>query len=235
MQRADSLEKTLMLRKTEDRRKRGRQRMKWLDGITDSMDMGLGGLWELVMDREAWYASVRGVAKSRTRLSDWTELPNETGSCGFFHRSSCGDKEYINSKLFAKKKPATTVRLSVSMRWCCLLPQWLWDWLCDLLWPVGQWQQHASTWKMACAGACSLLLLLGLLQTPLSVGEREWNPEWQSARGNPPFKEGDRDFKVAWQPADMQPVPVRTSRKICIPLKGNPYLFSISYPASRRE
>ena len=70
MQRADSLEKTLMLGKIEGRRRRGRHRMRWLDGITDLMEMGLGGLRELVTDREAWRAVVHGVAKNRTRLSD---------------------------------------------------------------------------------------------------------------------------------------------------------------------
>ena len=79
MWRVDSLEKTLMLGGIGGRRRRGRQRMRWLDGITDSMDMRLSELQELVMDREAWHAAIHGVAKSWIRLSDWTELMNQIG------------------------------------------------------------------------------------------------------------------------------------------------------------
>jgi len=80
MRRTDSLEKTLLLRKIEGGRRRGWQRMRWLDGIIDSMDMSLSKLWELVMDREAWHAAVHGVANSQTRLSNWTELNVPWGS-----------------------------------------------------------------------------------------------------------------------------------------------------------
>ena len=128
MQRADSLENTLMLGNIEGRR-RGRQRMRWLDGITDSVDMGLGELWELVMDREAWHATVHGVTKSWTRLSDWTDWLTTV----------------IKSENFIQNDLPVLMSLNLELQRTDTSELWCWRRLLRVLWTARRSNQ--SIWK----------------------------------------------------------------------------------------